>query len=57
MTDELAELRAAKGIVTIKIVAGDASVVRHVKTKPLPPRKPRRRFPVEPEISDEPTEG
>lgn len=33
VNDELAERRAANGIVTIKIAAGDASVVRHVRTR------------------------
>ena len=37
MKDELAERRAAKGVLTIKIEAGDASVVRHVLTRPVKP--------------------
>lgn len=39
VTDELAARRAAKGILSVKISAGEASVVRHVTTRPIKPRR------------------
>ncbi|MHB8703721.1 MAG: hypothetical protein ACYC8W_06190 [Candidatus Tyrphobacter sp.] len=40
MKDELAARRGAKGIVTIKIASGDASVVQHVEVDPSLTRDP-----------------
>jgi hypothetical protein len=42
--DEIAARRAAKGIITIKIGAGDSTIVRHIKPLgDLPTNTPARR--------------